>query len=697
MLQIATGAGWKQFMHMEADTSPLHTRPMITVAVDQGGDGWSGLHYLQSKRARLTMVNDTSHRVWNDTQLGLQDCRLYTQCLLTTIAMNLDHGPWAGARWWEEIKQSAKDYTRLGSPQCPIFKSLLPQIMKERALLDPHDDMSPESIFESLKEVVEHKFQKVGMTRWFQFCHASKKLTGIWTSRLCLLLYMSLTLGLFKRGRLEDFVSIAHAQPGPDADIEKATTAEDQERVRNIRKSCRNTVQFVTMIFADKTMWRINVMVSAATAPIAEWHSAQNKRNRSADESLKWWQAQAVDRGQSHVNDILQVLGDAHLWETVGGIAMANFTQSELLRAKPDDPVVEQQDELAQSLGKLVVCLAMRRMRTMSCFSMWPSRFAALLDDTQADIVLDEMRAYAANIEKAKNMPGAFWKKLRERSPLLNNQVVKDIFDMLEQEAWVLTPVIKQRIASIWKGVTETKLIEDGIRDERVGEVSKGFNKITGGQRAWVQLVRAGTDHEKHRYCQMDWPSVVVPRGMKDRPVAGLFRPQKHRIPKEFKEVVSFANKAPYFSTAPLLQPAPAEDAALMRHCQEHDCWRQGPNSWLGSLALATDGLLIRHPLCHDGRWCLSLGSVLGTALSVLPLEEVRVKRVTMYKIAKFEGHCFTPVLELDTVEAMTFAWRRTCLKMKFMLPKSAAPHQAHDTTPLAGHTPAHNTTVTIY
>lgn len=97
-LVIATGKGWGQFkVAAETDSRPDPSLwRSITVAIDQGGDGWSACHYLISENVNLWFLSDASHRTWNDAQLALQDCGLYHYALVTTIAMNIDHGPWGG-------------------------------------------------------------------------------------------------------------------------------------------------------------------------------------------------------------------------------------------------------------------------------------------------------------------------------------------------------------------------------------------------------------------------------------------------------------------------------------------------------------------------------------------------------------------------------------------------------------------------
>ena len=214
-------------------------------------------------------------------------------------------------------------------------------------------------------------------------------------------------------------------------------------------------------------------------------------------------------------------------------------------------------------------------------------------------------------------------------------------------------------VRSLWFGITETKLIEDGVRDERVGEQSNGFNKTTSGSRAWTQLIRSGTDTMKHRFVEVPWASTVVPRSLKDKPIARLFRLQRHRMPKSYREIVTYSRTAPYFSPAPLAQSAPAEDLGLMRYLRDNKCWEKGPHSWLSSLTHTSDfNLMLRHPSCYGAKWFATIGIVTGTACLALPLKEIKIKTKTYYVLDEVSDFTFLPICEVSMVEAMTFAWR---------------------------------------
>ena len=76
-----------------------------------------------------------------------------------------------------------------------------------------------DELFKSLISAVQHKQEKVGTSRWFQFIHAMESFLKIWSKRQCIGLYCSLQLGLFAKGAAALKV---HLKPrDADQDVEK--------------------------------------------------------------------------------------------------------------------------------------------------------------------------------------------------------------------------------------------------------------------------------------------------------------------------------------------------------------------------------------------------------------------------------------------------------------------------------------------
>lgn len=68
MLFANTGKRWEDWCFPDAADRPdWASIPTITVSVDQGGDGWVGLHYLANAcSCGVVTVKDPNHRLWDD-------------------------------------------------------------------------------------------------------------------------------------------------------------------------------------------------------------------------------------------------------------------------------------------------------------------------------------------------------------------------------------------------------------------------------------------------------------------------------------------------------------------------------------------------------------------------------------------------------------------------------------------------------
>ena len=164
-----------------------------------------------------------------------------------------------------------------------------------------------------------------------------------------------------------------------------------------------------------------------------------------------------------------------------------------------------------------------------------------------------------------------FWVKIRQRSPM-NHMKPLQLFELAKKDGvYKRTEQFETIVHNDYAGLTQTKAIEDGVREERAGEQNTGFTKVKTGERCWDELVQSSVLHTKHRFKQIPWRDQIVPRGLKTASVSELFRIRPKAVPKEYKNIVTFQQKAPYVSSAPLLHNASVEDRALHRHLRATD------------------------------------------------------------------------------------------------------------------------------
>ena len=655
-LEIMFGRGWKSFVVGEGCTDEAAAWPCITCALDQGSDGWSAVHYLQHCKVNMLIVNDASHRVWNDCQLALKDSGCWGLCLVGLVLLNLDHGPWEGAKWHQESQQAALEYGRLANSECPLFLSHLPQICQEtgRRLAD----LTPEvagCIWEALPDSVQTKLPKVGFSRWFGFFDSMTKLTEVWSQRLLFYQYICIQLGSALNKHREKVV-VALEQRNEQEDVLKSTTKNDRDEVRKARAACKNTLEFAALVMSDRCFWIVCRGLSLLSRVVREWHTEQNKANRSCEESVSWMVQMASGGGTASCAGTLQLLQSSGFLEDLGMPTTAFPAGVSSVHA--EHPLVVEERELVGKLADYALCLCMRRLRSLSWHTdTYPGMFALLLSQDQAgvDHALKTMREDWDCWQVLRQQKGPFWKKLQQRSPFCTVHT-EQIFRMLRESNWQVTPSIVQTVQRQFAAVTQTKIVEDSVRVGRVAETNKGMSKQVGPAEVWSQLCFAELADKVHRFRQPAWKAEVVPDGLSTTSVSGFYKPVPKEAWKELRGVASNRRTPTWYSPSPIASAAPAEDLALLRHCKQSDAWTAAKNSWSSSL-VNVPRLCLRHRGQIGSPWFYSLGSVGGSAVAGWPMESLSVESQTFLTPKCTGGKFWLYLLDPSEWEAMPISW----------------------------------------
>ena len=176
----------------------------------------------------------------NNVELAIAEMGWRHTVLLGVTMLNLDHGPWAGHKWFAEMV-GAEEYIRVSSSDDTIFAFLLPNIVLETgmSMVEVNTKAQRDELFKSLISAVQHKQEKVGTSRWLQFIHAMESFLKIWPKRQCIGLYCSLQLGLFAKGAAALKV---HLKPrDADLDVEKVQYEGGQGRGATSSVRCGKT------------------------------------------------------------------------------------------------------------------------------------------------------------------------------------------------------------------------------------------------------------------------------------------------------------------------------------------------------------------------------------------------------------------------------------------------------------------------
>lgn len=146
-------------------------------------------------------LRDPSHRVWNDSQLALEDIKMWGHALMLQLSINVDHGPWRAGRWFRELQESVASYTQITTPQaCPLFSTTLPDILADSGDLDDIGNLAvAQRVFDSLPGIIRTMTQKIGMSRWFGLVDSTADFLGRWPRRLVVQVFLCIKVGLFSQ------------------------------------------------------------------------------------------------------------------------------------------------------------------------------------------------------------------------------------------------------------------------------------------------------------------------------------------------------------------------------------------------------------------------------------------------------------------------------------------------------------------
>jgi len=151
--------GWLTFRVREQLTSDLPPNPKswpsLSLAIDQGTDGWCAANYLCNELGcNVTVLKDGAHRCWNDVCLALKASSLWFLVMAFNVVCSCDHGPWQDARWYTEAKEAADTYVSLTSPSaCPLYREMYPKILVDKGISSSAvDDEMFEQIWRAIPE-----------------------------------------------------------------------------------------------------------------------------------------------------------------------------------------------------------------------------------------------------------------------------------------------------------------------------------------------------------------------------------------------------------------------------------------------------------------------------------------------------------------------------------------------------------------
>ena len=125
------GARRNPLRDQDFDDKPAPLPPTVCLHCDEGSPGFAMLWYLlynKKLRFRFAPTRDIFHREWNDVRCALGDSKVWYAVLLTTMVINVPHGPWESSAWWVKMTSAAVAYCIRSSWTSPLYAALYESI-----------------------------------------------------------------------------------------------------------------------------------------------------------------------------------------------------------------------------------------------------------------------------------------------------------------------------------------------------------------------------------------------------------------------------------------------------------------------------------------------------------------------------------------------------------------------------------------
>ena len=557
MLKVRTGrrcvGDWSLFFEDSLYMNVLHVIVLGAVVVDQIQNSrclmistFSSVHFLRWISVCIVVLPDINHRTWNDTQLALKDSNMWFWVLVITAILNLDHGPWDSQRWWNVLQEGAAEYSKMAKHSCPLIRSEHPHLDQEKQLATAacdeewscEGDGNDEDVFIRLQDSARAKFPKVAMSRWFQVILCARRLIAEWTLRYLILTYMYIAQGgkqLEHAAGIAQTAKVAFKTYHETEDVAKADTKGDQEEIKKIKSKCFNTCEFVHSQLANRDLWARAVCVTRVCMHAERFQSEHGNKNRSASESAEWWTERAADLGLGHVDQLLGELDDPSTLQHMG--CHVEGCSDYWTGLDASHPFVMKENAMAGWLGDLTIALAARRIKSLlACYAGYPAIVAGLYNEDEkvvekcAMTILRHGKLWETLKDKTK-LKGAFWDKLRARSPFRHMHTVQ-IHGLLLKSEGVVTKDLASLAWDQFSGLTHTEFVEDCFRELRKTESGKNFNKKMSDVRCFHALIKSKVEDVRHRFKKVAWEVFVLPKKLaKGKTPVGMFTLERSKAP----------------------------------------------------------------------------------------------------------------------------------------------------------------------
>eukprot|EP00971_Amphidinium_carterae_P321375 6387649-Amphidinium_carterae.2 len=375
-----------------AGTDGVPVRPALHVVTDEGCVGRVALLYLMSRAGlRGSALGDPLHRHWNDTKLAIKASSLWSVVQEYTCVFNVHMAPWNQSAFHSIIAQVGHEYFQNCDESNGLYKHMYEELAEERAA-SPMEWATSEHYTNLWRSLAQSKHLRsegdhVKLGRWYSFFKEADARSESLAELQLILLYIGVQQGWWKdfessplgwRESLKEDLLQREPPVQPGAGSSRMVSlSNEQEDLKQMRSSCRNTLEVVTRILSNTHRRRLLHCMRAAIGPFRECFQRLQttmKTRGGRGESMVDWAA-----GTEISLVCSSALSSLHSAQTMKALKLKTESDSHLLESE-----VEEEVDVANHYFKLVVALVGQHLQSSLTYShSLPCMLAALLSKNQ--------------------------------------------------------------------------------------------------------------------------------------------------------------------------------------------------------------------------------------------------------------------------------------------------------------------------
>ena len=383
--------------------------------------------FLQYKlHLHLMVLNDISHRFWNDTKGALVSMGWWSWMYMAQWSINADYGPSDDGTFFDELQDMNSTIAHNATLAEPLLQRNLRGILSEAGASehewsDNHMDLARGLLLDENVGPFARRLPRVGMARWFEILDSFAATNRVWHLRQPAYMLYAVIIGLASssdRAKMQDLFDTA---PTQQADAPQATRASSRADALRARSKCSKTLCLCNLFFGDVSNLRRLRLIHIFAGPVRRLYGWQSKHVRSAQESLRWYTSRTEGAFLSLVADSLANLRAVQHLEAIG-LAVSGEGPPEGMAL---EHWLEEEDAHAASAGEYVL-----RLLDKTTSSAWgnlrglPGCFAGFCSE-QPQVrrrclawVRQCFHSYEAALAH-EQCQTQFWRDWKERSPFL--------------------------------------------------------------------------------------------------------------------------------------------------------------------------------------------------------------------------------------------------------------------------------------